>query len=74
MLGAAKKLFKVLETKSKIDIFKPTDKKIKLRKLNGDIQFEDVSFSYPQRVENKILNGFSLKILAGKTVAFCGSR
>jgi ABC-type multidrug transport system fused ATPase/permease subunit len=73
MLGAAKKLFEILETKSKIDIFdKSSDKKI--NKLNGNIQFEDVSFSYPQRLENRILNRFSLKIPAGKTVAFCGSR
>ena len=41
--------------------------------MNGDISFENVHFSYPQRKEIKILNGLNLKIPAGKTVALCGA-
>ena len=39
----------------------------------GDITFENVHFSYPQRKEIKILNGLNMKIPAGKTVALCGA-
>lgn len=39
----------------------------------GDIEFENVHFSYPQRKEAKILKGLYMKIPAGKTVALCGA-
>lgn len=38
-----------------------------------DIRLCDIHFSYPSRPEQKILNGLSLNIPAGKTVAFVGS-
>lgn len=69
--GAAKKLFEIIQTKSKIDIFNTSDKRIK--NFKGDIEFENVCFSYPQRPEVKVLQDFNLRIPAGKTVAFCGS-
>lgn len=37
-----------------------------------DIRLSDVHFSYPSRPEQKILNGLSLDIKAGKTVALVG--
>jgi hypothetical protein len=40
----------------------------------GDISFDDVIFSYPTRQEVNVLNGFSLEIKAGQTVAICGPR
>ncbi|MCS7463937.1 ABC transporter ATP-binding protein/permease [Paenibacillus doosanensis] len=43
---------------------------VKVRKLNGDIQFSNVSFAYNE--EKNILNDFSLSIRAGETVAFVG--
>lgn len=42
-------------------------------KIKGGINFRDVHFSYPSRPEKPILQGLSLSIPAGKTVALVGS-
>ncbi|KAI3955480.1 hypothetical protein MKW92_006772 [Papaver armeniacum] len=44
-----------------------------LTKIKGDIEICDVFFSYPSRNDKLILQGFSLKIPAGKVVALVGS-
>ncbi|GLV43523.1 uncharacterized protein CBL_04065 [Carabus blaptoides fortunei] len=41
--------------------------------LKGNIEFENVTFSYPTRPETVILKDFNLMIPAGKTVAIVGS-
>ena len=38
----------------------------------GEIRFEDVVFSYPSRPESRALDGFTLAIAPGETVAFVG--
>lgn len=38
----------------------------------GEIVFDNVTFSYPTRTEAKVFDGLSLKIPAGKTVALVG--
>ena len=70
--GSAKAIFDIIDRKSEIDI---NDKagKILPKTMKGDITFENVHFSYPQRKEIKILNGLNMKIPAGKTVALCGA-
>ncbi|CAF0737437.1 unnamed protein product [Brachionus calyciflorus] len=70
--GAAKKIMDIIDTKSAIDVFDQT-KGIKLDDLKGDIEFDNVVFSYPQRKEFTILKGLSFRIPAGKTVALVGS-
>ncbi|CEG64419.1 hypothetical protein RMATCC62417_01396 [Rhizopus microsporus] len=40
--------------------------------VHGNIQFRDIDFSYPSRPQHKVLNGFSLDISQGTTVALCG--
>ena len=40
--------------------------------LRGDIRFEDVSFHYPQRPGQAALDGFSLHVQPGETVALVG--
>uniref|UniRef100_T1J598 Mitochondrial potassium channel ATP-binding subunit n=1 Tax=Strigamia maritima TaxID=126957 RepID=T1J598_STRMM len=40
--------------------------------LVTDIQFKDVTFSYPARPGHVVLKNFSLKIPPGKVVALCG--
>lgn len=40
--------------------------------IKGAIEFKNVSFSYPTRPEATVLDGFSLEIGAGKTVALVG--
>ncbi|KAI3985522.1 hypothetical protein MKX01_033836 [Papaver californicum] len=44
-----------------------------LTKIKGDIEISDAFFSYPSRTDKLILQGFSLKIPAGKVVALVGS-
>lgn len=41
-------------------------------KIKGDIDLRDVYFYYPSRPEKTILQGLSLSIPAGKTVALVG--
>jgi ABC-type bacteriocin/lantibiotic exporter with double-glycine peptidase domain len=74
--AVAKKIFAQIKLKSLIDVF---DKEkmlhgAKLAKLTGNIEFQNVKFSYPQRKDLKILKGLSFNFEAGKTVAICGSR
>ncbi len=71
---AAKKVFEILEIKSKIDVFDSDVKKKKLSYLQGGVELEKVYFSYPTRPEAFVLNGLNLKVPAGKTVALVGSR
>eukprot|EP01135_Chromosphaera_perkinsii_P005180 Nk52_evm6s321 gene=Nk52_evmTU6s321 len=40
--------------------------------LEGSIEFRDVHFTYPQRPEQKILNGVSFRVHPGQTVAIVG--
>ncbi|KAJ1254406.1 hypothetical protein BS78_K067300 [Paspalum vaginatum] len=42
------------------------------KEINGAIEFRNVHFSYPTRPEVTVLDGFSLEIGAGKTVALVG--
>ncbi len=60
-----------MDKKSEIDVKTNIGKTLK--NSLGNIQFENVFFSYPQRIEAKILQGLTLSIPAGKTVALCGS-
>ncbi len=69
---AAAGIFEVLEYKSTIDTSDMGNSK-KIQNFVGDIEFSNVSFNYPQRPDRIILNKFSLKIPAGKTLAFFGS-
>lgn len=44
-----------------------------LERVEGNIEIQNVYFSYPSRPEKQILQGFWLSIPAGKTVALVGS-
>ena len=43
-----------------------------LNRVNGQIEFKNVNFSYPTRSEQKVLNNFNLKLIPGKVTAICG--
>jgi ABC-type multidrug transport system fused ATPase/permease subunit len=45
---------------------------VKLPSLKGTIEFKNVTFAYPTRQETDVLDGFSLTVEAGKTVALVG--
>lgn len=68
--GAAYKIFATIDRVPDID----TDAKdgIILESVTGDIEFKNVVFKYPTRPDVTVLNGLSLKIKPGMTVAFVG--
>jgi ABC-type multidrug transport system fused ATPase/permease subunit len=42
-------------------------------RFEGNVQFMDVDFRYPTRLETPVLSGLSLEVKKGQTVAFVGS-
>ncbi|CAO3638554.1 unnamed protein product [Cunninghamella blakesleeana] len=68
-IGAADRLFELLDRKSLIDI---NSGKI-LDKVTGKITFEDISFVYPTREQNPIFNKLSLTVEPGKVIAVVGT-
>jgi ATP-binding cassette subfamily B multidrug efflux pump len=64
---AADRVFRVLDTTSQID-----DSGTAIAtEFNGDISFKDVHFSYVE--DEKVLQGVSLEVKAGQTIAIVGS-
>jgi ATP-binding cassette subfamily B (MDR/TAP) protein 1 len=70
--ASAKAVYDIIEKKSEISVFDKADK-VRVTNGQGELSFEDVHFSYPQRKEAIILKGLNLRIPAGKTIALCGS-
>ena len=65
-LAAAISIFSVMDAKKEID----TGKK-KLKKITGQIEFKNVSFSY-EKIKKPILNNITLKIKPGEKIALVG--
>ena len=55
----------------KSDQVEKTDNKIKMTDLRGEFEFEDIGFKYDDD-DHTILNGLSLKVNPGETIAFVG--
>ncbi|KAK9235081.1 P-loop containing nucleoside triphosphate hydrolase protein [Lipomyces kononenkoae] len=70
-VAAGSKIFATIDRPSAID--SSDENGIKLDKVDGSIELKNVKFIYPSRPNSTILNNFSLKIPAGKTVALVGS-
>ncbi|XP_015603415.1 multidrug resistance protein homolog 49 isoform X2 [Cephus cinctus] len=68
--GSAAAIFQVLDRVPTIDSL--SKEGLKLKTVNGDIEFKDVHFSYPARKDVKVLQGLNLKINHGETVALVG--
>jgi ABC-type multidrug transport system fused ATPase/permease subunit len=45
----------------------------KLKEVTGEIEFHEVHFAYPSRLEVDVFQGMSFKVPAGKTVALVGA-
>ncbi|OLY81651.1 Multidrug resistance protein 1 [Smittium mucronatum] len=69
--GAAASVFDVIDRESPINPL-DTEKGIKVNTFEGDIEFNNVVFSYPTRTENRALDNFSIKIKPGQKVALVG--
>ena len=68
--SALKSVFKILQRNTKME--PENSYAIKPEKINGDIEFKQVYFSYLARPEQIILRGLSLKIEAQKVVGLVG--
>ncbi|XP_006832349.1 PREDICTED: multidrug resistance protein 1-like [Chrysochloris asiatica] len=69
--GAAFNVFQVIDKKPTIDNFSTTGSKPEY--IEGNVEFKNVTFSYPSRPSIKILKGLNLKINSGETIALVGS-
>ncbi|KAL0357840.1 UNVERIFIED_CONTAM: putative multidrug resistance protein [Sesamum calycinum] len=68
--AAATRIFEMIDRVPEID---SEDEKGKvLAYVHGEIEFKEVYFSYPSRMDTSILQGFNLKVQAGKTVGLVG--
>ncbi|KAH9121093.1 hypothetical protein AeMF1_007042, partial [Aphanomyces euteiches] len=66
----AAKIFSIVDRKPLID--STSEEGIKLDRVSGRIEFNDVFFNYPSRPDVKVLRHYDLTIEPGQTVAFCG--
>ncbi|CAG8541359.1 6798_t:CDS:10, partial [Scutellospora calospora] len=72
-MGAAAKLFEVIDRIPSIDSTSSNGKIIQKSSSKGRIEFRNVSFNYPTRPDVQILKNFNLIIEPGQTVALVGS-
>jgi ATP-binding cassette subfamily B (MDR/TAP) protein 1 len=70
--NAIRTIFAILDRKSEIDPNNSFGASNIRRKLNGQVEFNNVYFAYPTRPDQMIFKGLNLKIDAGKTVALVG--
>lgn len=68
---AGKLTYDIIERKPQIKIDDPQAKS--LPNLKGQIEFKNVSFSYPSNPQLKVLSNFSARFEQGKTTAIVGA-
>ncbi|KAL3819306.1 hypothetical protein ACJIZ3_005211 [Penstemon smallii] len=68
--SAASRIFETIDRVPEID--SENGKGKVLSNIKGEIELKEVYFSYPSRMETPILQGFNLKVKAGKTVGLVG--
>ncbi|WP_092012216.1 ABC transporter transmembrane domain-containing protein [Marinobacter daqiaonensis] len=69
--GAAARIFELLQTPTEIDP-DPAGVTTLPKPVSGEIEFRQVSFSYPTRLEVPVIRDLSVRIGAGETVALVG--
>ncbi|KAK9316063.1 P-loop containing nucleoside triphosphate hydrolase protein [Lipomyces starkeyi] len=69
--AAATKIYSTIDRVSAIDSKDASGDKIE--NINGEIELKNIKFIYPSRPNVVVLDDFSLKISAGKTVALVGA-
>ncbi len=69
--GAAAKLFATIDRVPDIDSTDPSGEKPE--SVEGEIQLEDIQFSYPSRPNVLVVKGVNLTFKAGKTAALVGA-
>ena len=66
-IGATERIFEIIDSAEE-----PEARPALASKLEGNVVFKDVSFSYPQRPEQEALKNFNLSIAHGEKVALVG--
>uniref|UniRef100_A0A3P8Y2G2 ATP-binding cassette, sub-family B (MDR/TAP), member 4 n=1 Tax=Esox lucius TaxID=8010 RepID=A0A3P8Y2G2_ESOLU len=69
--GAAHKVYNIIDSKPTINSY--SDEGHKPDIIKGNIEFNNIHFTYPSRPEVKVLNGMSLTVRSGQTMALVGS-
>lgn len=69
--GAAARIFELLQTPSEIRM-ETTANRALPETIRGDIDINNLTFSYPSRPDVRVLKALSLSIRAGETVALVG--
>jgi ATP-binding cassette subfamily B (MDR/TAP) protein 1 len=66
-------IFRTLDTKSEIDVTKEGNQnKISAKNIKGKIEFKNVTFAYPTKLNINVLNGVNLCIEPGQSAALVG--
>ncbi|XP_069791409.1 bile salt export pump isoform X4 [Narcine bancroftii] len=68
---AAARFFQLIDRVPEINI--NSDKGEKWNNFKGEVQFIDCKFTYPSRPDFQVLNGLSVSVKPGQTLAFVGS-
>jgi subfamily B ATP-binding cassette protein MsbA len=68
-LAGATRVLPIIDSKNEINLNEHAEK---LKILNGDIIFDNLSFSYKSNQENKVLQNISAKFIGGKMTALVG--
>ncbi|XP_062869573.1 bile salt export pump isoform X2 [Trichomycterus rosablanca] len=68
---SAARFFQLLDRVPKISVY--SDKGDKWTDFKGDIEFIDCKFTYPSRPDIQVLNGLTISVKPGQTLAFVGS-
>lgn len=68
-IGATENIMEIIETKNEAELHTGTDKP----EINGEIEFTNVDFHYPQRKDVPVLKNVSFNVNHNQTVAFVGS-
>lgn len=68
-IGATENLMNIVHSKSEIEEHTGNEKPT----IEGEIEFKNVKFAYPQRKDIEVLNGISFKVDKNNTIALVGS-
>ncbi|MBN3326378.1 ABCBB protein, partial [Atractosteus spatula] len=68
---SAARFFQLLDQVPKINVY--SEEGEKWSNFKGDIEFMDCKFTYPARPDITVLNGLSVSVKPGQTLAFVGS-
>lgn len=70
-MGATERIREILAMESEVDAHDPILNQ-EFKRLNGNIEYENVYFNYPTREDIEVMKGISFQIKAGQKVALVG--